>query len=647
MDAAGRPYLTDFGLAKDTRDTHLTPTAEVMGTLNYMSPEQVRALRRNVDHRTDVYSLGVVLYEMLTGAVPFEAETSKQLQDKILSKPPAPVRRLNDRVPRDLATIVHCAIEKDPGRRYASAEKFASDLGCFLSHRAISAFPPGLVLRLRDRVQQHRVAVVIIALIVIAAATGMVVEDLHNDAELRTEVRGNMERALELVDQDDAGDRIRGALQAAEAAERSSGLDEADRGLRDELARRFNARRSILDQEAMAAVLGAIIGKSRTTLDPQFGQTQPVRRAFDNVARAAGYAGRLSEDVGRELARLATVGIVLTIESDATAPIRVLVQSLDPVSGAVSPAHVVLRQHAAGTDAKFRLVPGYYRITVVQSGIGFSELVRSLKPNREDVSLVARIVPEAILTMRPIAAGRFPVTTRVNRGDTSGTIPMTVTVDLPAYYIDPRPVTNAEWEAFATATDARLPKHWPFLPKPADWGERPVTWIMFNEARAFAEYHGKRLPTRAEWEFAARGKDAWKFPWGDAADDRLDAFNLGRERYPAANMPKDQIRPRFDWYVNNVVAAGRTPPVSQGPNQLHDLVGNVLEWCDTPTWDRHGEVLLIDLESRFRMGLYCGSTKAHARENGLQWPSRAGVPYPQLTTGFRCARSEAPPPEGR
>ncbi len=176
VTANDQPKILDFGVARVTDgdvllSTRHTRAGELIGTLAYMSPEQVRGAARELDTRSDIYALGVLLYELIAGRLPYALDGRSVMEAGrlIVEQRPAPLRAARREFSHDLDTIVQKALAKEPSLRYASADAFATDLRRYLDQRPILARPPSTAYLLRKFVARHRAA----SVVVVALAAGL------------------------------------------------------------------------------------------------------------------------------------------------------------------------------------------------------------------------------------------------------------------------------------------------------------------------------------------------------------------------------------------------------------------------------------------------------------------------------------------
>jgi serine/threonine protein kinase len=295
VDAAGHAWVTDFGLAHFAAGQGVTLTGDVVGTLRYASPEQVLARRGLVDHRSDVYSLGVTLYELLT----LEPACTGTERDAVLrqvacDEEPVPPRRHNPALPVVLETILLEAMAREPQRRYATAQDLADDLGRFLDDRPIRATRPSLGERLTMWSRRHRPLVraaaagLVLAVVGLLASTALVwhesrkkEEALHRAREGQAEARKQWQRAEDNFNQALSGvNRLLWKLEDPRWAQ-----DDQTRKLRQEMtdqgigffrrfihdgssdpAQRYESARAY---QHLAGVYG-VRGQSTQTFDPVF-----------------------------------------------------------------------------------------------------------------------------------------------------------------------------------------------------------------------------------------------------------------------------------------------------------------------------------------------------------------------------------------
>jgi tetratricopeptide (TPR) repeat protein len=203
LDSEGRPYISDFGLAKrlptpgQSLAEELAQSGHIVGSPLYMAPEQAAPARGPATVATDVYGLGGILYVLLTSRAPFQGDTILDTLDRVLNREPDPPRRHNPQVHRDLEAICLKCLEKEPARRYASAQQVTDDLGRFLRGEPIRARPVSSVVRL-GRWARRQPALAALVATCIVSALALLAGVLWHNAQLQaalTNTRAEQERA--------------------------------------------------------------------------------------------------------------------------------------------------------------------------------------------------------------------------------------------------------------------------------------------------------------------------------------------------------------------------------------------------------------------------------------------------------------------
>jgi serine/threonine protein kinase len=209
VDASGEPQVTDFGLARRTaEEVTMTAEGQILGTPAYMSPEQLQGDNRHVDHRADLYALGVILFELLTGERPFRGSVQMLVGQVIEKEAPSP-RELDSNVPRDLEKICMKCLEKDPRRRYRHAGALAEDLGRFLEGMPVTARSISPPVRFWRWCKRNRLAAGLTAALFLVLLVGLAVttsqwlraqETAAREAETRSEIETLTRQLLELAE---------------------------------------------------------------------------------------------------------------------------------------------------------------------------------------------------------------------------------------------------------------------------------------------------------------------------------------------------------------------------------------------------------------------------------------------------------------
>jgi eukaryotic-like serine/threonine-protein kinase len=232
LGADGAPKITDFGLARRAQDAGLTLSGAALGTPSYMAPEQARGQRDAVGPATDVYALGAILYEMLTGRPPFRSETASGTLQQVLHVEPVSPARLNPAVPRDLETICLKCLQKEPPRRYATAADLVVDLTRFLENRPIQARPVRRFEKFLRWAQRNPIEAILASTLLVTALAGLaaiiwqwrVAETARGTAD-RIASRLVLDRGVALCEHGDIGPGLLWLVRALEQAERSGDTD--------------------------------------------------------------------------------------------------------------------------------------------------------------------------------------------------------------------------------------------------------------------------------------------------------------------------------------------------------------------------------------------------------------------------------------
>ncbi len=236
LDETGNIWITDFGLAQLETDAGLTMTGDVVGTLRYMSPEQALGERGLVDQRSDVYSLGLTLYELLARTAAFATADRRELLHRIANDDPLAVRRIVPSIPVELETIVHKAIEKEAAARYTTARELADDLRRFLREQPIRARRASALDRARKWSRRNRrlvqaAVLSVTVLLVCGVVAAFLLERAHHETRL-AQKSAESDRKLAATAQ--ATHRLHEyvtAINLADRAWRSGQLDDARKHL--------------------------------------------------------------------------------------------------------------------------------------------------------------------------------------------------------------------------------------------------------------------------------------------------------------------------------------------------------------------------------------------------------------------------------
>lgn len=297
VDSLGKPKIIDFGVARDVADDAVlrTQTGQVVGTLRYMSPEQIEGRRADIDARTDVYALGTLIFEILTGEHPFALEglSPHEAARRIAETSPRPLRQVDPRCPRDLEIVLGKALEKDPERRYVSAAALGEDIERVRSGRTVHARPASWAYQARRFARRNRLLVLATAIVVLVSISAAVWSYLAAGAARRAEAeaRAEQSRVSRLVERHLAAS-ARNLREFRERLASKPGSTELGRDLLSATREDLEALRSEVgdNRHILLALADALLELGQAQggqFGPNLGAIDEARRCFERAREIA------------------------------------------------------------------------------------------------------------------------------------------------------------------------------------------------------------------------------------------------------------------------------------------------------------------------------------------------------------------------
>jgi formylglycine-generating enzyme required for sulfatase activity len=594
IDQYGNTFLTDFGIAKLVAETeHFTASGAVIGTPAYMSPEQ--GMGQPVDARCDIYSLGIVLYELVTGRVPFRAETPLAVLLKHLNAPLPPPRQVKPDLPAAVERVILKALAKSPDDRYQTARELAAALDRAVvdatEERPVPQPPEGELDEtvLRPVVSPPPPAVAPEAL-----------AEQRRLAEL-DDLYGQAVGAM------DAGQWAQARALLAQIQEREPGYREVERLLDQAEAELEQAKADRQRREQIASLYEEAQSLARTRQwQPALAKMDEIQALDAEFADPEGIGARAREQVAEEEAEAQRQNELAALYAEA---VRLLkadqyeealqkwdeVQAIDPHYRDRKKVQATARKKLArlAKPARKRRLPRWGWIAagtvavaaIVVAGVLILRTLSTAPPTPRSMptDLKAGAVWEWSdgSAMVYVPAGAFWMGSEEDSPEANPNEMPPHPVSLDAFWIDRTEVTNAQYERCVKDEGCDPPAERATHVYGDYYGESqyddyPVVQVDWGQARAYCAWAGKRLPSEAEWEKAARGTDRRIYPWGNEFDGNLANFCDGLCTFDHRD------RAWNDGYVS--IAPVGSYEGGASPYGALDMAGNVHEWTSSLDW---------------------------------------------------------------
>jgi len=629
-----RPKVTDFGLARITDEAALSVTGEFSGTYYYMSPEQVAAKRAGIDNRTDVFSLGTVLYECLALRRPFEGDTTQQVAAQILAKDPPDIRTIRSRAPRDLAVIAAKALEKDPDKRFQTMKELAADLRRWLGHEPILSRPPTRIERIAKWVRRNparSVAGGITAVaFVLVSGLSMALWSKSTESEQRrlaAETSAEREREAANLARTNEKRAAAGEREARQEKERADREASAAIAARDDVLRLSALQRlddltteadrlwpahpeNIPELEAWLARAEALVGElpdHEAKLAELRTRARP-RTATQNEGESAARAEWTFDDDQDRWWHNQLERLVDGIRALADEQTGLLWEGISPQHGwgvgkRLANAVALRDAFAAGGDSARAWTAALPEIRAAYPGLTltpqlalvplgpdpdsglweFAHLETGDPPLRgADGRLVLGGETGLVFVLLP--GGTFSMGAQSTDPDGPNFDPRADDIEGPVHEVTLSPfflskyeMTQGQWARFAGQNPSGYPPGESFGGKPITLLD-PVEQVSWVDGTILLSRLGLALPSEAQWEYGARAGTTTVWWTGNERDSLEGAANLPDRAAARAGAPWPSVR---DWPELDDGWAIHAPVGSFAPNPfgLHDVHGNCWEWC--------------------------------------------------------------------
>ena len=594
------PVLLDFGFAaRLDGDATITKSGDLFGTPPYMSPEQITRGGITTDRRTDIWSLGVILYEWTSGRHPFGYDPRSSRESvfhAIMHEPPRDLRAFTRAFGADLKIVVEKTLEKNRDRRYPTALELANEIRRVREHEPIHARPPGVLLKTKRWCRRNRgVAAALSALFLVMAIAIGVFGWMYRDADQAAEMEREQNRRIQELDRQKTRILQMAFVDNLEVIESAtwpttlSVMGNDDTRLIEASARelvseipRYEAEAKSLDQRLFDEPAGGSAEDrvQRARLAKFLGCAADVERFLDDLAQRRRIASWYAQLADRT--HLQWGAAIRTITDEGTCP-KYGGLELKPQAGLIP-----LGRNDDSELYEFLHWPS-------------CDLAGDTMPDNPEGGIVFVLLP----------GGRVTIGSPEDEPDRNSLRESQITVELAPFFMAKYEVTQAQWK--------RIMRNNPSVSYPGAHATIEVTWnhpverVTWGESREFARRLDLTLPTEFQWEYAARGGETCAFAFGDNSGYLEGAENVYDQSLAAEDFVATPTGQVAFW---NDLFPLHAPVGSFDPNAfgLYDTHGNVSEWCaDAWGLSRH------DKPGRLGDGLYDATDAVDRVHRGGSW----------------------------